>query len=197
MNLETFELVVKTVPGIATTRHARALYGLVRWLQPKVVVETGSWKGFTACWIARALEDLSNEESYLHCIDNFSLGTAGSDLHNSLAACQLANKVMIVDGDSKDPANWPNQVDMAYVDGDHSLEGCQTDLRLAIERGAQCLVIHDTVSWWGPRLALDWLRSEGWNVIECHFDEGLAIAMPNRTKPPESYTQAEYPKGHV
>lgn len=198
MTYETFEMMVATVPGIQTQRHAHILYGLVRWLQPEVVVETGSWKGYSSCWLARGLQDVGVKKSMVVCIDDYTLQeSSATDIHNALSSLELSNSVHLCSGDSKDPQMWPGRVDMAYIDGDHSLEGVQTDCRLAIERGAHCLVIHDTVSWWGPRQVLDWVRSQGFQVLEVGFDEGLAICLRNFVKPPETYTQEKYPTGKI
>lgn len=110
---------------------------------------------------------------------------------------QLANRVSLLEGSSKDPTLWPPRVDLAFIDGDHSLEGVQSDLDFAIARGAYCLVLHDTVSWWGPRQVLDWLQSKGFSMVQVNFDEGLTVAIRNLPKPPETYTQEKWPKGIV
>lgn len=62
MNLSEFEFLMRDYPSLASRRHSQLLFGLVRWLQPQSVVEVGTWQGYTACWIARALQcDLRQE----------------------------------------------------------------------------------------------------------------------------------------
>ncbi len=45
------------------------LYSFVRMLKPKNCVEIGSRKGYSAVWMAQALED--NDLGHLTCIDPF------------------------------------------------------------------------------------------------------------------------------
>ena len=50
--------------------HPRILYALIRSLKPLVVVEVGTYRGYAAAWMARALQE--NGIGMLYCIDDFS-----------------------------------------------------------------------------------------------------------------------------
>lgn len=96
--------------------------------------------------------------------------------------------------------DWPVRVDMAYIDGDHSFEGCADDIGRAISKGAKCVVVHDIAAWWGPREWLDWFRSrhgEMWDVLQVGFDNGLAIAMKREPLPEVEFSRSAYPAGRI
>lgn len=52
------------------------LYGLIRSINPRVVVETGTHKGLTSCYMAAAL--LDNGKGYLITADPFEWGQRGN-----------------------------------------------------------------------------------------------------------------------
>jgi predicted O-methyltransferase YrrM len=197
VTFETFQTLVQRIRSAGTRRHAWALYGLIRWLQPRAVLEVGTWHGYTAAWMARALAD--NGAGRLHCIDNFSLGgvTRGQLLAN-LAAVGVADRVDVHDGDSLALA-WPEPIDFAYLDGNHSHAYVLQECERALAIGARTIVLHDTTSWWGPRQFLDELRVrvDGVDVCEVMDDEGLTILRVRGDKPPLTYTEAQYPLGVI
>lgn len=59
MNKELEEKIIREVPADDSTSHGEKmlLYWLIRNLKPKNVVETGTHKGLTTCYIAAALKD--------------------------------------------------------------------------------------------------------------------------------------------
>lgn len=196
-----FDLNIDRIPNLFTSRHAMLLYGLVGWLRPKIAVEIGAWNGHCTARIARALIE-NGDGGVLWAIDDFSLGNQATALHNNLAALGVANAVMISPGKSTE-AVWPEQVDFAFIDGDHSTEGCLHDVRKAIELGATCVVIHDTYSWWGPREFAQWAETahcdldQGWYRMEGMFDEGLLVLLKKEPRPDCTYTKDKYPDGIV
>ncbi len=202
-----FEAQAERIVRAGTTRHAKLLYGLVRWLRPKRIVEVGTWHGYTAVWMARALQE--NGAGELYCIDDFTLGCGGDMLdgggvlgilQDHISRCFVGEVISILPGHSSQ-VPWPEGVDLAYIDGDHSEAGCQLDINRAIEAGAQCIVFHDTVSWWGPRRCVERYRrfaeETGFDLIEGGFDEGLAVLMRPPEKGPETYTQEQFPTGAI
>lgn len=197
MSLDLFWEAVQTLDGIGSKRHAEMLHGLIRWLQPESVVEVGSWRGYTAAWMAFGLAE--NGQGRLFCIDDFSLpGGDEERLRGNLDRCGLLDRVTIVNARSQNPAAWPHRVDMAFIDGDHSYEGCKGDVNRAIERGAWCVCVHDTVGWWGPRDWLDELRgNRDWDVIEGLFDSGMAVCLKRLPKPPVEYSKEDWPTGAI
>lgn len=157
----------------------------------------GSWQGYATAVIARALQDNDNG-GMLFAIDDFSLGTSAAQLHNNLMALQLDN-VIILDGDSK-KVEWPTPVNFAFIDGDHSIEGAMHDTMRAFERGANCIVLHDTQSWWGPRDLVELFRSkdsDNTDIMEVNFDQGLAVLMKKPQMIPVQYSKKDYPTGKV
>lgn len=196
--MREFEANVSFIPGLFGERHSKLVYGLVRSLRPMVAVEVGCWRGHMSCWIAKAMQD--NGVGELHLIDNFSLpGGSAANLHNALVKCGVAERAIITDGLSSE-ATWPIAVDFAYIDGDHSYEGCAKDVQLAISRGAKCICIHDTVSWWGPRQVLDELEAQeqsDWQHINFNYDEGLAVLLKKTPKPPLTHAKEFFPSGII
>lgn len=196
--MREFEAKVNNVPGLYAGRHSKLIYGLIRSLQPKISVEVGAWLGHTSCWMAKAIQD--NGFGQLYLIDNFQLGGgSAATLHNNLVKCGVASCAVIVDG-SSEPANWPQSCDFAYIDADHSHEGCAKDINTAIGLGANCIVVHDTVSWWGPRRVVEEFRSfedRHWDILEFLYDEGLAVFLKRFPKPDETYTEEKYPDGLI
>jgi predicted O-methyltransferase YrrM len=49
--------LVETIPAAGTHRHGGLVHGLVRWLKPATVVESGTWCGYLTAVIAVALAE--------------------------------------------------------------------------------------------------------------------------------------------
>ncbi len=195
--MNTLDLATRNVERLWTDRHAWLMYGLVRWLQPRSVVEVGAWHGFCTMHLAQALKDSGGGQ--ITVIDDFSLGNAASTLHNNLASIGCADMLTILSGKSAEVV-WPKKVDFAFIDGDHSFEGCLHDCNKSIEAGAQCLCIHDTQGWWGPMDYVETFREQAkgtWDVIESNFDSGFAVLLKREPKTAPFYTEKDYPKGCV
>lgn len=197
LSADRFEEAASRVTGLATARHAHLLRGLVRWLRPESVVEIGAFEGGTTVWLARALQE--NGAGFLTAIDDFSLAPeAYHQLWYHLGTCGVGERVAVHVGPSADLSLWPERVDFAYVDGDHSLIGCRQDVETAIARGASCVVVHDVESWWGPRMWLDLFEFKpGWSVLSVGFDEGLAVALRRPVFGEVRYGETEFPSGCV
>lgn len=214
MTQEKFEKQVNEIKSLFTKRHAHIIYGLIRWLQPEHCVEIGAFEGYISAWIAKGLQD--NDRGMLYCVDNWSLGTTAQQIHNNLVMLELANQVAIFDVNQ-----FPDQApcDFAFIDADHSLDGVTNDVINVINRGASCIVLHDTTSWWGPKQFIEKIKPisigpvtssttsatydnydsirEHFNFIQQHFDEGLTIMMRKLPSIPVTYSEEDYPKGHV
>ncbi len=196
MRPEEFErYVMEEVECAGGRSHGVALYGLVRWLRPRQVVEVGTCHGFTALWMGRALKE--NGAGELLCIDDFSMpGSSLEHVFYNLGAAGLGQVVTVQRGRSDEVA-WP-ETDLAYIDGDHSLDGCRGDVERAIAAGARCVVVHDVEDWWGPRLWAHEFRSRvGWDLVEVDGDGGLAIALRQPEKGPLRHTESDFPRGCV
>lgn len=170
------------------------LHGLVRSLKPAVIVEVGSYRGFSACWMARGLQE--NNTGHLFCIDNFSLtehveryGDPEAHWEENLVCAGVRGWVTLVKGNS-DAVVWPERVDMAYIDGWHSYVMCKRDAEDAMSRGAECLAIDDVISCVGPRKYFAELqKSKDWDTLIVHRDAGMGLAMRRKPLPRVLYIQ--------
>lgn len=185
---------IEQIPNLHFQRHSKLLYGLIGWLQPQSIVEVGAYRGYVTCHIAKAIKDFGLEQTTFVVIDNFSLhDNGGHDIHNALVHGGVNDiDVVIMAGDSKNQYLWPHRVDLALIDGDHSEEGAEADFVSAANRGAYCIVLHDTVGWWGPRNLMDRIRAGEfgeWDVLDVPFDSGLGVCIRRTEKPPTTYTQ--------
>lgn len=180
--------------------HPRILYALMRSLKPEVAVEIGTFRGYGAAYMARALQE--NKKGRLFCIDDFSLtfhtakyGDAREHLMSNLRACQVADVVTVLDGKS-DAVQWPETVGFAYIDGWHSYLAARHDFDKCAALGAECICLDDTVQSVGPRMLVKEIRDGGeWDVVDLLRDCGLTICMRRIKKGPITFSQ-EMP-GHI
>lgn len=187
---------VEDIPCLFMKRHVHFIYGLIRSFRPTAVVEVGTYYGYVAAYVAKALQE-NGDDGKLYVIDNFSLGSEAHHVHNHLAALGVGNCVTIHKADSKD-VNWPS-CSVAIIDGDHSYEGVLHDFKSAVMAGAVHIILHDVASWWGPRELVDQLKLESkeWQVTVFPYDQGLALISRIPELPPLEYTKEAYPTGAV
>lgn len=169
-------------------RHPRILYGLVRWLEPEVVVEIGTYRGYAASWIARAIQE--NNHGRLFCIDGFvcpphPYGDFETHWNDNLTKLGVRDWVTLIKGKSHQ-VKWPDKIDMAFIDADHSYVGCCHDVNQALLKGARVLAVDNTHLTEGSRRWADEFRalapSIGWDLIEVPFQEGFLVAMEKPKK---------------
>jgi hypothetical protein len=200
--LDGFEQAAAQIEGLATDRHALLLYGLCRWLNVRQAVEVGAYKGKCSVWMARAIQQ--NGGGQLSIIDDFSLSPqTESELRANLEACGVQDACVLIKADSQEMERFPD-CELAFIDGDHSLDGCLADAAKAVMAGARCLVFHDTCSWWGPRGFIELLRggstawnTDNWDVLEANHDEGLAVLLRRASQPAVTYSREQCPRGCI
>lgn len=178
-------------------KHSRFLYSLIRWLGPTSVVEIGTHIAASAVWMARALQE-NGDGGHLHCIDSFCWREHDqeSQWNANVDACGVRAAVTLIKGRSQE-VEWPAKVDFAYIDGNHTFEVCWHDVEKAIDLGATCFALNDTVTCEGARLVgelisgdsarVEWSRHQkfrDWSAIEVNFDAGLLVALKRQPKPP-------------
>ena len=176
------------------------LHGLVRALKPERVVEIGSARGASTCYIAQALRE--NGAGRLRAIDPH-VKTEWNDEHSvdsydqlvgNLRALRLEAYVEVIREFSHDVApRWKDPIDLLFIDGDHSFEGVERDWKLfsPFVREFGFIVFHDTL--WDrrpdPRWAredmgvpsfVDQLRREGFPVITLDKNFGMSLVQPIR-----------------
>lgn len=179
--------------------HPRIIYQLMRALKPEFAIEVGSYRGYCACYMARAFQEMNRGR--LYCIDDFSLtdhvakyGDPQKHWEDNLKACGVRDWVTLLNGRS-DSVLWPAKVDFAYIDGWHSFEVVEHDFRACESRGARCICLDDTINCVGPRLLVSRLRdplfenTTKWQSIDIPCDNGLTIFMRNDPKIDVTFSQ--------
>lgn len=180
--------------------HPKVLYGLMRALKPAVAVEVGTYRGYAACYMARAMQE--NNTGHLYCIDDLSLtdhmpryggGDPVGHLESNLTQCGIRDFVTLLRGKSTD-VHWPKNVDFAYIDGWHSYLVAKSDFDNCAKRGAQVICLDDTINCVGPRKLIAELDPRDWSVITLGNDNGLSICQ--RVTPLRNVTFSQELPGH-
>ena len=172
------------------------LYILAKTLTPKVIIETGTYFGYTAACIGVALHELGS--GVLYTIDN---DQRIEEEQVPVADRAEALCVSLDLGDYCVPAkgcSWEKTeeigekhgpIQLAHIDAGHTEEECRNDFEAIVKHLAPdgIIAIHDVVTLKGPRMALEALRKTGqWDSItvpvKTHYSEkhnrpscGLAI----------------------
>lgn len=172
--------------------HPKVLWGLIKALKPKVCVEIGTYRGYAACWMARALQE-NNNGGHLYCVDNFSLtdhvskyGDPIKHWENNLTACGVRDFATLIKGLSSE-VELPKNVEFAYIDGWHSYLQARDDFYACEAAGATTICLDDTLNCIGPRrlvMVLDNpMRAIKWTSVTLDNDNGLTLCrrvVPNR-----------------
>lgn len=125
-----------SVDGMATEQEVSfLLWGLVRALQPDVVVETGAYRGDSSVLMGKALR--SNGHGHLWAIEHSPLCA-----HSTTMRCQ-ALPVTVVQGESLD---WtpPAPIDLAFLDSDILTRPLEVKRFWPYFRPGATVAIHDT-----------------------------------------------------
>lgn len=179
--IDRLESNISAFPTSVMPEVGRLLHAWVRCIRPKIVIETGSFIGYSALWIARALEE--NGTGHLHSFDLFEsrgdyispvIGAPADSLEIARAHIErasLSHRVTFHKGDSSTniAAYFKDKnlrADMAFIDGDHTVQGCAKDwnaIAPLLSPGATVFV-HDTIAcdanhWLGPQALLETLST--------------------------------------
>jgi predicted O-methyltransferase YrrM len=189
----------KTIPfnsGLGDSSYL--LYGITRAMKPEVCVEIGSARGKSACFIGMALRE--NGGGKLFAIDPHR-PTAWNDfesvdtcevMRRNLRALRLGEHVEIVRMESGAVAHgWRRQIDMIFIDGDHSYEGVKRDWDLFVPfvREFGVVIFHDTIwdvrpdpRWSRPDMGVprfvEELRQRAYPVLTIDKDCGVSMVQP-------------------
>lgn len=180
---------------------AYLLYGLVRAAKPKVVVEIGSARGRSTCFMGMALKE--NGSGQLFAIDPHTRNdwndehltdTYGLLTHN-VRRLRLEKQIEILRDTSDNVAgHWNLAIDILFIDGDHSYEGVKRDWKKfsPFVNPFGGVIFHDTL--WelrpdpkylradmGVPRFVEELRGEGYPVITLDRDFGVSMVQPVRS----------------
>jgi predicted O-methyltransferase YrrM len=181
--------LVETIPAAGTHRHGNLVHGLVRWLKPATVVESGTWCGYLTAVIAVALAE--NRRGRLVSIDDWSGADVQAsafipreeDVRKNLEVLGLGDRVELRRGSSA-VISLPDRLDLAVLDSCHDATHVQIELERMRAAGCGCFLVHDVVSRAGPASAIERFLSAqepSWSIIEAQFNAGLALLMDRQS----------------
>lgn len=166
-----------TFPASVSPAQGEFLKTLAANIAPKTVVEIGCFTGISTVWLASGLEQ-SGQPGTIHSIDLFVDIIPAPPYHRvylknpidyarkSIESAQLSHRVNFYKGNSLEVGQKINQtlnepIDLLYIDGDHTIEGCYKDFVLYsphVSVGGY-IVLHDIYpehcNWDGPRYLID------------------------------------------
>lgn len=129
--------------GLAAATYGDLLYGLVRALKPTVALEIGTYKGFSALCIAKALHE--NKNGLLHIVDcDSQFPPEGIP---DILLCRIRHHEMnSVSPEFHDLLAKLEPIDFAFIDGNHSFNYCNRDFKAVypcVSEGG-IIVLHDS-----------------------------------------------------
>jgi predicted O-methyltransferase YrrM len=141
----------EAVPGYL--HHAEGLF--LHWLAARVpsggrILEIGSFKGKSSCYIASGLR---SPGARLHCVDVWSNQAMPYDPPQDVFpefeanVAKYRHMIEIHRGESAAVASrWTMPIDVLFIDGDHSYDGCRTDIDAWLHhvRTGGWVVLHDS-----------------------------------------------------
>ena len=141
---------LSTIPGYLHPLEGRFLYWLAGRVPAKgLVVEVGSYKGKSSAHLAAGLKATAR----LACVDTWTNDAMPYDSNSDVMPEFLQNtevyreKIAVFRGTSVEIAkDWTRPIDLLFVDGDHSYEGCSSDLKawLGFVRPGGRIAFHDS-----------------------------------------------------
>ena len=134
-----------------TTQEKRKLFDLANKVNKGFTLEIGSFIGASACFISAGL-DL---ESKLLCIDTWGNDAMSEGKRNTkdefdLNTQHFQEKIIKIQGYStkvkEQILSITNKLDLLFIDGDHSYEGCKADWDTYIDmvNTGGCVIFHDS-----------------------------------------------------
>lgn len=113
--MEYEQEIIKEIPQDDSTslKEKMILVETIKKHKPEVVVEIGTHRGLTSCYMLMALHD--NKKGHLHTADPFEWGATG----NFRKFPELEKRVTWYQKAGKELANDVGKIDMLFVDGFH------------------------------------------------------------------------------
>ncbi len=188
---------------------ALALYCIICEKQPSVVVEVGSFIGFSSCIMAQALKD--NGKGVIHCIDPYldflSVKNPSQHTCKMLKTLELDNHACVHTGFFSEPrenigskievlgrkiSEMVGPIDLAFIDGDHATCAVLQDFMLLLPALSPhaTVIFHDIGYWPSVRQAVvtifqDTVYRQQMQYYEARPEgkDGLAIVEINKEIP--------------
>lgn len=199
-----------TWPAVLAPEQGKLLRNLVLDNSPENIVEIGCFIGASTIWMASALQQLGGNR-FIHSIDLFAdimppHGQPYRYLRDPLeyaqscaASAQLSHLIEFHQMDSKEMGTRYGElinkpIDLLFIDGDHSIEGCLSDFILFYPYVAAggYIVLHDIYPEYcgcdGPRYVIDKFikNSTNFEVLEVNVGSsnyGMAVVRKLGTQP--------------
>lgn len=135
-----------------TLQERMMLYHFTRHLDAEsIICEIGSYLGASACFLAAGASEVIGKPVAVHCIDTWDNKgmTEGprntwDEFEKNIA--RYENLIITHRGKSVDVAHdFNQQIDLLFLDGDHSYEGCRTDVEgwLPHLKSGGLIIMHD------------------------------------------------------
>lgn len=150
------------------------------------ILEVGSWRGRTSCFLAQGIKDSSNPDRKLHCIDWFKGDNTGGadpnydDMLRSLKFFDLDKHTTIYSEDmlvfNYTEFFQTNKVDLVFYDSDHSTDPTVATLARIHEHinSDSILCMHDA-KWEISRNAISRLSNLYKELVLLNVWEGISI----------------------
>jgi predicted O-methyltransferase YrrM len=140
------------IPTHLTRNERLTLYRLgLNQLHGAVMVEIGSYLGASSCFLAAAALEL--RDARLHCVDTWENEGMSEGHRDTWKEFQRNTRMyqQVIEphrGKSMDVVRtFTHRIDLIFIDGDHSYEGCHGDVVnwLPLMKAGGCILLHD----WG------------------------------------------------
>jgi predicted O-methyltransferase YrrM len=182
--------LLETVEGHTTLRQCASLFYLAytRTKTAGRIVEIGSFKGKSTCWMAKALQLADANEKIAavdphinvrnhHIVPAYQEDSSFDTFLNNLKKCGLYQYVEPIKQKSEYAAkSWHQPIKLLFIDGSHVYEDVMLDLKLwepwLVQGGI--IAMHDTKPF-GPRIAV-YKAMDDYIVKSKRFKELLVLA---------------------
>lgn len=161
--IESIQEMVSSVPGWMEQNEGAALYELARYLAPvPTVVELGSWKGKSTCWLASAIKDRG--EGKVHAVDLWNWKPGKRQIHadevfdefnlnlQKLGLAEYVETIRMKTVDASRKWRISKPIGLLFIDASHRYAAVRADFEYwspMVAVGGY-IAFHDVDTWPGP-----------------------------------------------